>query len=149
MENLENPQHVETQISVNTVMKDYLLETAKWGKFLAIVGYIGLGLLILAALVVIIGFSALGSLETAGLPMSIMGIMYLILAVLYYFPVTYLYRFSSQMKSGIKSNDQEKVTFAAENLKSMFKFMGIVTVVMLSIYALALIVILPIAMLLK
>ncbi|HSI90761.1 MAG TPA: hypothetical protein VK927_06555, partial [Adhaeribacter sp.] len=31
-------------------IKDYLLETAKWGKFLGIVGYIFVGLLVLTAI---------------------------------------------------------------------------------------------------
>ncbi|HEX2921280.1 MAG TPA: hypothetical protein VHO50_08965 [Bacteroidales bacterium] len=50
MENLETTQPVESQITVNTEIKDHLLETAKWGKFLAVVGYIGIGMLILAGM---------------------------------------------------------------------------------------------------
>jgi hypothetical protein len=44
---MENTVGSEKLIACNEEMKCYLLESAKWCKFLAIVGYIGLAFLIL------------------------------------------------------------------------------------------------------
>jgi hypothetical protein len=144
----ENNQPSQISISVNNEIKEYLTETSKWGKFLAVVGYIGMGLLCLIGIAVMIGFSIFSKVSDANFPMGVLGFVYIIIAVVYYFPVNYLHKFSSQMRAGIESNNQEVVTTGFENLKSLFKFMGIFTIVVLSIYVLALIAIVPISMML-
>ncbi|WP_416171550.1 hypothetical protein [Algoriphagus boritolerans] len=48
----------------------------------------------------------------------------------------YLYRFSTQTPSSIRSKTTEQLTEALSNLKSLFKFMGIYTAVILVIYGL-------------
>ena len=147
MENTESTQQVENLLTVNSEIKDFLLETSKWGKLLAIVGYVGMGLLILLGLGIIVGFSVFSSLSDVGFPIGIMGVFYIIIAVLYFFPVNYLHKFSIQIKQGLNLNNQQSVTSGFENLKSLFKFMGIFTIVILSIYAFALIIVLPVTLL--
>ena len=147
MENIETSQQVENSIPSGDEIKDYLLETSKWGKFLAIVGYVGMGLLVLVALGVMVGFSFLGSGSEDNFPMAALGLVYLVLAAVYYFPINYLYRFSVQMKEGLTADDRQSVTSGFENLKSLFKFMGIFTIVILSIYALLLVIVLPASLL--
>ena len=75
------------------------------------------------------------------------GLIYIAIAVVYYFPINYLHRFSKEMKLGVIGNDQQSVASGFENLKSLFKFMGIFTIITLSIYALFLFVLLPVSML--
>jgi len=145
---METTNRDEVLITVNQEIKDYLLETSKWGKLLAIVGYVGIGLLILLGLGVTIGLSFFNSLNDVGFPIGIFGTIYILIAVLYYFPVTYLYKFSVQIKQGLNSNDLQSVTTGFGNLKSLYKFLGISTIVILSIYGLALIVVLPLTLLL-
>lgn len=145
---METTQTSENLIVVNQEIKDFLLETSKWGKFLAITGYVGIGLLMLMGLGVTIGFTVFSSVTDLGFPIGLFGLIYVLIAVLYYFPVTYLYRFSVQIKQGLTSNDQQIVATGFGNLKSVYKFMGICTVVILSIYSLALVVVLPITLLL-
>ena len=144
MENIENTQPVENQLTINNEIKGYLLETSKWGKFLAIVGYVGMGLLLLLGIVFLIGFSIFSSVSTVGFPIRIMGFVYVLISVAYYFPLKYLYNFSIQLKQGLNSINQQTVTSGFENLKSLFKFMGIFTIVVLSIYALLIVVMVPV-----
>lgn len=146
MENFENIQPTENSITVNGDIKNYLLETSKWCKFLAITGYIGMGILVLIGLFVMVGFSIFNRYSHLGFPMGILGLVYIIIAVLYFFPLNYMYKFSVNLTHGFKSNNQESVNHGFENLKSLFKFMGIFTIVILSIYTLLLIVMVPIAM---
>lgn len=147
MENIENNKQVENSFACDNEIKDYLLETSKWGKFLAIVGYVGIGLIILVGLGVMVGFSIFNKASGIGFPMGAIGLIYVVIAVIYYFPVSYLYRYSVQIREGLDSNNNQSTTSGFENLKSLFKFMGIFTIVILSIYALLLVIVLPVSML--
>lgn len=137
MENKEiNTTPTET-FAVNHEIKLYLSETAKWGNILAIIGYVAMGMMALASLVMIVVFSFI-DLETP-FPIWILGIVYLLLAGVYYIPVTYLYRFSDQIKLAVHRNDEKLYTTGFANLKSLFKFFGIFTLVLLGLYVLVLI----------
>ena len=128
----------------NREITSYLLETAKWSKFLSIVGFVFIGIMILVALFIgsIMGtaFSAMPMDDTmpysSGIFTGMMTGIYLFLALLYFFPTLYLYRFSTQVKTAIHTNSQEELTQSFSNLKSMFKFWGIFTAVTIGIYAL-------------
>jgi hypothetical protein len=144
MENIDNVQ-VDNSFINNKEINDYLLEASKWGKFLGIVGYIGMGLLVIVALLVMAGASYLGNIKGTGIPTALISVIYLILAVIYYFPVTYLFRFSVKIRQGLNSNDEVSITSGFQNLKSLLKFMGIFTIVILSIYVLALLIAMLIA----
>lgn len=137
MENttFENPQ--PDTFAINHEIKQYLAETAKWGNILAIVGYVAMGMMALASLVMIVAFSFI-DMHTA-FPMWILGIVYLLLTGVYYIPVTYLYRFSDQMKQAVHRNDEKLYTSGFAHLKSLFKFLGISTFVLLGLYVLILI----------
>jgi len=118
---------------LNEKIKGFLLETAKWAKFLSIIGFIGLGLMIVFAIVLMI----FGAHLRIPLPQaSAMGITYLIMSVLYFFPVYYLSLFSSKIKKGITLNNEQELTLGFENLKSHYKFLGIMMIIVLSIYGL-------------
>ena len=130
------------KLEVEELSARFLSETAKWGKFLSIIGFIMCGLLVIIALFigVIMGttFSKLEGAGAIGGGMSIfVTVLYLAIAVLYFFPCLYLFRFSTKMKKALYENNQVELTSSFENLKSCFKFMGIMTIVLLSIYALA------------
>ncbi|MCX2742198.1 DUF5362 family protein [Pontibacter anaerobius] len=134
------PQHV----SINPPSAGYLQEIAKWGKFLAIVGFVMIGFMVVAGL---FAGAAMGSLffpqESVGGAAGIIGggffaFFYLLFALLYFFPVLYLYRFSGKMQDALRLQNEELLTTSFANLKSLFKFVGILTIVMLSFYVLGL-----------
>ena len=147
MENTEiNTTPTET-FTVTREIKLYLAETAKWGNLLAIFGYVFMGIMALISLVMIIGFSQMS--DQIGFPMWIPGVVYLVLTGIYYIPVTYLYRFSAQMKLAVHRNDEKLYTTGFANLKSLFKFFGIFTIVLLVLYGVAIVVAIPLSMFLK
>lgn len=145
MENIVNDQQQDNMLTINNEIIGYLIETSKWGKFLAIVGFIGMGLLFLLGIVFIIGFSIFSSASTMGVPMRIMGFIYMIMAASYYFPLKYLYNYSVLLKQGVAFSNQEAVNSGFKNLKSIFKFFGVFTIVVLSLYALIIIIAVPAA----
>ncbi len=147
MENSENIQSVNQTLTDDSKIKTYLLEVSKWGKFLAIVGYIGIAVLAIVAIALIV-VSFITSIKLdVGLSLGTFGVIYFALAILYYFPVKFLYKFSIQIKKGLEADNNQDITLGFENLKSLFKFLGILTIVILSIYALLLVIGLPIILL--
>jgi hypothetical protein len=128
----ENPSFNTAEIS------SYLMETAKWAKFLAIMGYIGIGLIVILGIVVVVMGSVASELfpgGIGGMSMAPFGLIYVALGAFYFFPVYYLHQFSMKIKQGLTSQDSHSMATGFQNLKSLFKFMGIFTIVILSIYA--------------
>lgn len=149
MEELNTNPAQEKPVMGNEKIEAYLKETAQWGKFLAIMGYVLMGILVLVALAMMVGMSAFSKATGHGIFSVLLGMIYILLAGVYFVPITYLYRFSTQVKQAVENNNEEEYTTAFQNLKSLFKFLGIFTIVMLALYAVALVVALPLAMLMK
>tara|TARA_R110000868_G_scaffold326125_1_gene587091 strand:+ start:168 stop:632 length:465 start_codon:yes stop_codon:yes gene_type:complete len=119
----------------------FLKETAKWGYFLSIIGFIGIGFMVVLALFIGTIFSALNGLNGNMNPMMGIGTgfisgMYLVIALLYFFPVYYLFQFSSKMKMAIRSNNTNLINSSFEFLKSHYKFLGILSLVFVVFYGL-------------
>lgn len=120
----------------------YLTEAAKWGKFLAIIGFIMCGLLILtgffAGSILAGSFaevdSELGS-SMSGLGTTFFAVLYTAMALLYFFPSLYLYNFASKMRTALLNNDQLSLNTSFKNLKSCLKFWGILFIIVLCLYA--------------
>ena len=64
------------------------------------------------------------------------GVLYLVFSGLYFIPVNYLYKFSTQTKQALFDKDFRVLEFAFKNLKSLMKFTGIFTIVIIALYAL-------------
>lgn len=109
-------------------------ETAKWGKFLAIVGFVFSGFMVIAGLAMM-GSGALFQQEMPMAP-GAFGLVYILFALLYIFPSLYLFRFSTQIQTGIRQQSQEQCSNAYDNLRKLFLFMGVMTIIVLSLYAL-------------
>jgi len=109
-----------------------LLETRKWSMFLSVCGFVFLGLGIIFAFVMLVQ-------KSAYMPRfsGIMLLPMIILTVVYFFPIYYLYKFSVISKEvlTVKSNYKPKDAF--EYLKRHYRFMGILCIVIFSIYLLA------------
>lgn len=133
----------EFELQLNESAKGFLKEAAKWAYFLSILGYIGIGLIVLAAIFAGTLFGFIGNmmpLEQMGMFSSAFGIfitvVYLLIAALYFFPIYYLNRFASNLRAAFRDNDSETLAKSFEYLKSHYKFIGILAVIMLCFYAL-------------
>jgi hypothetical protein len=131
----------QPDLQINFDSRDFLKNTAKWGRFLAIIGFVFFGIMIAGGLggIVLTLKGSSASLGNSLMSGGIFSLFYLALALLYFFPLLYLHRFSSKMLAGLERNDEEIVTHAFKNLKSLFKLLGILTIVMLAFYALMMI----------
>lgn len=128
------------ELTLTTGSKMFLKESAGWTKFISIVGFVFLGILVIVALFAgsIIG----AAMQSSGMEMmggAFITVLYLAMAVLYFFPIYYLFQFSSKMKAALAQQSSALLEEAFSNLKSHYKFMGILLVIVLAIYAIALV----------
>lgn len=110
----------------------YLSEARKWAKFIAIISFIGIGLMVIMGLVMGLVLGTLTSaFSQSPLPFSgsIFMFVYLAMAAIYFFPVYYLFRFSVDMGNALASGSEEIMTSAFGYLKSHYKFIGILMIV--------------------
>jgi len=127
-------------LSLTSGSKAFLNEAARWTKFLSILGFIFIGILIIVALFAGSFIAAAMEAQT-GMGMlggTVLTIIYLAMAALYFFPIYYLFQFSSKMKAALAQQSSELLQQAFENLKSHYKFMGILMIVVLGFYVIVL-----------
>lgn len=132
------------ELHLDESAKDFLKETAKWAYFLSILGYIGIGLIVVIALFAGAIFSTLGStvpgMGAMGASFGVMmGVFYFVIAAIYFFPVYYLNKFGVNAKRAFRENDSEALTNSFEYLKSHYKFIGIFTLSIMILYGLILV----------
>lgn len=139
MEVLEDNVYTGNSLSVDGDVKGFLLETAKWAKFLSIVGFVMTGLMLVASFFMITLGSSLPTMQDQP-PFMGIGIGYIILSVIMFFPVYYLFKSAVGLKKGITTSSQEDFRNGFQHLKSHYKFNGIFTIVLLSIYVLAIVI---------
>lgn len=141
----ENAALENFDMKLNETAKGFLKEAAKWAYFLSILGYIGIGFIVVAAVfagTIVAAMGKMGGGMDSGMhPMGSLGgtfitILYLVIAVLYFFPVYYLNKFSVNLKAAFRDNNTESLTTSFEYLKSHYKFIGIMMLVVFAIYAL-------------
>jgi len=122
----------------------FLKETKKWTYFLAILGFVGVGIMVLAGLFMGIIFSVIdvfGEIPNKpNFPFGVLGFIYVIMGVIYFFPVYYLYKFSQDLGYGLQTMDEVKLSSAFRFLKKHFKFIGILIIVLIAFYILIIIV---------
>ena len=137
----QNNERSLFELSVDAQARSFLAETAKWGKFFAILGFIFCVIIVLVGVLIATNYEEFGqainaydnnnTLREIG---PALGIVYVVGAVIYFFPCLYLLRFSNLMKAALASDDQTKLTSAFKNLKSMFRFFGVLTIIIIAIY---------------
>ena len=128
------------ELQLDSTAKDFLKEAAKWAYFLSIIGFIGIGFLTLIAVFASTLFSRFNSMpgmaNYEGTFEKTIGFVYFFMAVLYFIPVYYLFKFSANAKKAFRENDSKALTASFGYLKSHYKFFGILMIILLVLYAL-------------
>lgn len=116
-------------------------ESSKWCLFLSIIGFVGIAFMIMVGLFMSVAISAIpenpafpGGMNPLGAIKAYFGIMYIVIAVLYFFPIYYLYKYATGTKRALESGNSNVLSDALVNLKSHHKFLGITTIVIISLY---------------
>eukprot|EP01133_Synstelium_polycarpum_P014005 gene14005-16509_t len=130
--------HPEIQLIVTEDIRSYLYDMAKWTKFLAIVGFIITGLTAMAAFGMGALMSALAKINPMmpALGSGVLTVYFLLIALLYFYPSLLMYKHSTAAYKAVLYGDQLSLSVAIKNLKSFFKFWGILMIVVIALYVL-------------
>lgn len=142
----ENQHSPLISLGIDSVSRDHLTEASRWARFLAIVGFVICGLVVIIGIFAKSIFSSMlgqmGESELQGMDMngigSILAVLYIGIALLYFFPCLFLFRFANYMKAALISGEQETINKSFQNLKKMFRFVGILTIFVICLYTLGL-----------
>jgi len=129
-------------LTIDLNSKAHLLETASWTKFLAIAGFIFIGVMIcwgiLMPEVIENNLSRTNQEFQSTFPKSsyrIVMIVYVtIFGFIYFLPCLFTLRFSNQMKKALNSNNQGVLILAFKNLKITARYIGVLTIIFLSLF---------------
>ena len=138
MENLNETQNAPAGMEFTGRSVNYLNGTRRWTLFLSIIGFIGIGFMLIAAIFMLTASSLIPDMPFFGGAAAT--VFFLLFALLYFFPVYYLLKFSTLSKLAIDGNDSNLLEEAMRYLKMMFTFMGILVIILLSIYLLIIII---------
>lgn len=135
------PDYPLPDLLIGQEAKNYLYTAGKWAKFLGILGFIATAILALLCIFAAVVSPIMGvfSSSSTSLPISAgasaLSMVPLLLIMIPYFFVSYfLYQFGTTIKNGIAVNDTLFATKAFRNLKSHFKLIGIIAIIVIVFY---------------
>lgn len=140
-----------------------LERTAKWARFMAIVGFVLVGIMVLISFFVgamiswfidmqqsMMSMSGMNDMPgmQPEIPANVLGMVggfytvaLLLSALLYFFPSLYLYRFATRTLSSLKGPFNADLFHGAlDAQRRLYTFMGVLTIVVLSFYGLSLLI---------
>lgn len=128
------------KIEIEQETLNHLNTTRKWTMFLAIIGFIFLGLFIAIGVITGTFLSVFKPGETSiGISETLMYVIFFAFAVIYLFPVLFLFRFSKHTAKAVLTLDIHELHKAFKNLKSFFIYLGVLIIIALTFYVWALI----------
>jgi hypothetical protein len=137
---MESPLEIR-KIEIEQDTLNHLNSTRKWAMFLAIIGFIFLGLMLIIGLLAGTFLTAFSTGEKGlGIPDSLMFVPIVLMGIIYFFPVLFLFRFSKHTSHAIRNLDKLELHKAIKSLKAYFAYIGILIIIVLSLYLVVLII---------
>ncbi len=140
---LDSDLAAKNELSLNSGAKDFLYQTAKWAKLLAITSIIFSILIIIMGLFFGTIMGAINNLGGQTMPNMYAGTLGIFMAVFYgvlglimMYPGIRLLQFSDKAKFALNTNSSETIEEAFKRLRSVFRFYGIIVIIYLVLIAL-------------
>lgn len=133
------------QLLIDDEMKAYLDEYGRWGKILAIISFVSIGLVVIG---VVLGFLYMSMAEggfggsSLPIPEMFLVLIYLLFLVIYFIPALYLYRSTTAVRKAVRLDDDFALVESFRNLKNLFKFLAIFILIGIGLYALMIVAVL-------
>lgn len=120
---------------ISELTRQHLGKASPWLSFLGVMSFIGCGITVVFGLIMtfsaIFGGNVFGSAGQSRLTVSALGLLYLVLGIVLFFPARFVFRMGSNAKRYTQGADANALEGVALNLRKVSKFYGIVTVVVL------------------
>ncbi len=114
-------------LRITESIKENLLTAAKWLKFLTVVSIVGVALVALMAMIIPFLAASQGIL---------LFFVYMAAIAIYIYPIVKCLKIVESTRNAMNNASQVDLETAAASLKSLLKYIGILCVIVLSLYAL-------------
>ncbi|PKP34821.1 MAG: hypothetical protein CVT98_10550 [Bacteroidetes bacterium HGW-Bacteroidetes-15] len=133
MENVVENDEIN-DVMLSRIAIENLKRTMPWIKFISILGFVLCGLMVLAALAMLIGISsAMGSVAVFA------SVLYLLVALLMFYVNKYLFDYANGLKSYFLSKNGVDLDVAFDMQRKFWKLVGIITIVYIGLIVLTMI----------
>ena len=128
-----NPEIRNIEIGQETLK--HLNTLRKWTMFLAVSGFIFLGLIITLGLITGTFLTAFNNSDkTPGIPDILVYAAFSGLTLIIFFPILFLFRFSKHASTAVSTQDGKEIHIAIKYLKRYFIYIGVLLIVIISVY---------------
>ena len=140
MQNIEGQEEgtAQPQLIVTEEIRSDIYDVAKWANFLAIIGFLIAGFMVLAALTVGAAMTTnpeiakmLGPI--AGVGTGAITVVFLAYGLAIFYPSLLMFKYSKQAKLGVLYGEQESLNDAFSKLKSLFKYWGVIVLIFIGL----------------
>jgi hypothetical protein len=111
----------------------YLRSVSPWLRFLGVVYYIVCGLMVAGGLVMLIAAPLIADFDFDGETSFLMGVLYLISAVITFLPARFMYSFGARLRNYFLSSTEKELELAFKYNKAFWKFCGITMIICLAL----------------
>jgi hypothetical protein len=129
-------QNPESLLRVSPKMKESLLSSMKWIQFFVILTCVGMGILVIIA-IVMLAMSSLfpvADAEMSPLFMLGMGLLYLVFGVLYVYPIIKGFKLIDHTRKALRAGTNSDFEASADDLHSIMKYCGWLTIILFVLY---------------
>ena len=110
-----------------------LRQTKPWVRFISVMMFIGSAFMVLGGLIMMIsGAAGVGPAAGVG---AVIGVVYIVMALFYIIPAVFLWRYADRIALFVQERSTGALASALEAQKSFWKFVGILMLVVMAIYA--------------
>lgn len=120
---------------VSTTSLEHLRNTKPWVRLISVMLFIGSAFLIIFGLLIMVGGGFMGEQFKGAMGVGL-GAFYLLLALFYIYPSLCLWRYATAIQALLSTRRLVDLEAALGQQKSFWRFVGILTAVLLVIYAL-------------
>lgn len=140
MQNIEEQEETtgQPQLIITEEIRSYIYDVAKWANFLAILGFIIAGFMLLASLTVGTAMNTnpeiakmMGAMGSIG--SSAMTIVFIAYALAIFYPSLLLFKYAKKTKLGVLYGEQGSLNEAFSSLKSLFKYWGTIAIIIIGL----------------
>jgi len=133
--NLENVWGNELQVTGET--SSILIKISHWTKFLSILGFVLLGIMAISIIGMGIFITGMNSYEgsigmhpySPGVFSWTYAFVYLLMLIVYFFPIYYLYRFSGKIREALFTNNDNLLAEAFNFLSRHYMLVGVLVII--------------------
>jgi len=124
---------MEEDLKITSSIKKNLLSALKWLKFLTAIATVAVGLLFVIGLASMALGEQIKSLGAIGVSI---GFFYLVLSLVYIYPIKKCYDLIAHSKNALKQGKQMSLESSSKDLKRILKYIGIICIISVVIFIL-------------